>query len=863
LEGLTLENGASYSNRSEGRDSYPFTSLLAGVRCDYYADLPPADRRSHNICVVIPHISGSDDISNFGSNLAAALNSTDHAVTCLLQKDPDGEGEKPQWLQLLRQHKVKVAYLPTSEPGRILGTHAQICSYQAFTWLKQHKFDLVHFPERHGIGYYSLLAKRQELCFEDTLFCLSIQGPSAWVKSGYSRYPEDLEDMVVDFLERETLALADVAISPSQYILEWMRTNGWRLPSSTFVQQNPIVPIRMQDKRNDRTADLSNSLVERSQKIDEIIFFESLEKHKGLELFCDVVDQLSAVLRTPVTITFLGKNSRIDGRSSDEYLKERGRNWPLPWRIIDNFDNTQALNYLLVERRLAVIPSLQANSPYAVLTCLTAGVPFVCSAVGAFPEMIAQEDIERVAFEPRTDQLYAKLLKALADGADTARAAVDVTNNRQDWEEWHRIILHETKVRTDIPLGTLASSRLSEHTNKEEFPLVTVCIPHFNRPEYLRQAIDSIVAQDYPKLEVIVVDDGSTDAGVPAALADIESELNSRGWSLLRQEHSSSGAARNLAAKHARGEYLLCMDDDNYAKPHEISTFVKVALKSKADIVTCFMDYFSGADAPELDQEPDYIRTFLGNATTAGLFENVFGDTNALVHRQAYLELGGYGEDNTNRCEDWEFYAKTLLKGARLELIPDSLYWYRLTPGSRSSTLPASVGYSRVLHRYKTAVPSHLQPLIAFAQQSHLRNHELAQRALSLQQQLQRLTGTHGQLQKQHETFCTDVAEKLSTRRNTIAKLESAVSELNNEVWERGKVLDKKRAELQSLKADLASLQTHLQQNNIVIEQKEKEVRESAQEILSFKSQLATLRSSLSWKLTRPLRELKSKVHPL
>jgi O-antigen biosynthesis protein len=61
------------------------------------------------------------------------------------------------------------------------------------------------------------------------------------------------------------------------------------------------------------------------------------------------------------------------------------------------------------------------------------------------------------------------------------------------------------------------------------------------------------------------------------------------------------GAARNLAASKARGKYLLFMDDDNFAKPDELSTFLTVIAKlGDLSILTCFADYFEGLAPPEV-----------------------------------------------------------------------------------------------------------------------------------------------------------------------------------------------------------------------------------------------------------------------
>jgi glycosyltransferase involved in cell wall biosynthesis len=71
---------------------------------------------------------------------------------------------------------------------------------------------------------------------------------------------------------------------------------------------------------------------------------------------------------------------------------------------------------------------------------------------------------------------------------------------------------------------------------------------------------------------LIVVDDGSTDADVPAALDVLESDYHfqARGWKLLREPNRYLGGARNRGARDAAGKYVLFMDDDNTAKSHEV-----------------------------------------------------------------------------------------------------------------------------------------------------------------------------------------------------------------------------------------------------------------------------------------------------
>jgi glycosyltransferase involved in cell wall biosynthesis len=81
----------------------------------------------------------------------------------------------------------------------------------------------------------------------------------------------------------------------------------------------------------------------------------------------------------------------------------------------------------------------------------------------------------------------------------------------------------------------------------------------------LQQALASIKTQTYQNIEVILVDDGSTKEESHRYLNLIENDFNARGWKIIRSSNNYLGAARNLAARHASGEYLMFMDDDNVA----------------------------------------------------------------------------------------------------------------------------------------------------------------------------------------------------------------------------------------------------------------------------------------------------------
>jgi GT2 family glycosyltransferase len=246
--------------------------------------------------------------------------------------------------------------------------------------------------------------------------------------------------------------------------------------------------------------------------------------------------------------------------------------------------------------------------------------------------------------------------------------------------------------------------------------LVSVCITHHDRPAFLEAALDSIRRQDYPHIEVIVVDDGSTTADAHRYLARLEARFAGRGWTLVRQPNRYLGAARNTAIRHARGAWVLFMDDDNLAERAEVSTFVRAASHSGADILTCVLNVFQSA-RPVPEAPPTHVWPFLGGALAPGVLRNVFGDANAFIRRDVFDRIGGFTEDYGVGCEDWEFFARAVLAGLRLEVVPEPLVRYRQSAQGMLSSTSTHQNRMRALRPYLRMLPPHLRPLTHLARQ--------------------------------------------------------------------------------------------------------------------------------------------------
>ena len=484
--------------------------------------------RRLRVCIACNGLLGpvrNGGISTHYMGLAEALLRSGHDVTYLYTAGAYSEAEPVEyWVARYADKGLKVVPLPEADI-RINNPPETCTSYLTYKWLReQDDFDVVHFHEWRGNGYYSLLAKHQGLAFERATLCVRVHSPTLWIKQCNHELVGQVIDLEVDYLERQSVALADVLISSSRYMLDWISEQGWGLPPTCSILPNllPASALAPPGRSGGVKANTNGA-----GPIEEFVFFGRLEGRRGLALFCDAVDRLAAGSSRRIRVTFLGKDGSIEGESGLEYIRRRSRDWEFPWQAITELDNLQAVDYLSHPGRLAILPI--ADGQLAAGSCTSAFWPASRSwpAGSAGSRSWCGPRTIRQSFSPRVTALAGRMEAALSEPVRPARPAFDEGAGRESWLEWHR-----GAVGRGSPAGVSVERRGSAAQ-----PRVSVCVVHFNRPEHLRQALDSLRAQDYPNFEVIVVDDGSTLPAAVAYLDSLEPEFAARGWRILRQEN--------------------------------------------------------------------------------------------------------------------------------------------------------------------------------------------------------------------------------------------------------------------------------------------------------------------------------------
>ncbi|HTW93239.1 MAG TPA: glycosyltransferase [Tepidisphaeraceae bacterium] len=649
-----------------------------------------ANESALNICIVTADIVGpvrNGGIGTWYHALATALADAGHRITVLYTLGEWCENKTLEhWVDWYGQKRINFVPLP-AYPDAILDASLWLqVTYRVYQWLKCRErsgeiFDVIHFHEWRGSGYYPALARRQGLALGKSVICVGTHSPLLWHKFGMGEFITELEELQTDFQERQSVELADVVVSPSQYMLNWITEQGWKLPARVEIRQYIQSHVAATENASP------------SHPIRQIVFFGRLETRKGLALFCDAIDILAAdPSRLPLdfSVAFLGKPGIVDGAEAPAFIAQHAAKWPFKWSIVDSLDHAGAIEYLRHPGRLAAICSLLENSPNTVLECLVNQIPCLATNVGGTPELIAESDRQRITFEPNAKALCKKILAATAEDFSPAQPAIPPEQTRHEWLDWHRRIV--TEITPPAPVVS-------------DDPLVSVCLVHRNRPKYLEQAVESLRRQDCPNFEVVLVDDGSDDAEAIALLDQLSAEFAEKNWRIVRQENRYLGAARNSGARHARGDYLIFMDDDNIAKPNQISTFVRAARFSGADILTCALDNFSGPDRPAEGNPQTHRWLPLGGAINVSVFTNLVGDANGLVRKSSFLALGGFTEDFGIGHEDWELFNKAILKGYKVQPVPESLYFYRIATGSMLRTTNGFANHMRSLRPYLADTP--------------------------------------------------------------------------------------------------------------------------------------------------------------
>lgn len=216
-----------------------------------------------------------------------------------------------------------------------------------------------------------------------------------------------------------------------------------------------------------------------------------------------------------------------------------------------------------------------------------------------------------------------------------------------------------------------------------ESPKISVIVPIYKIEHYLRQCIDSILAQTFTDFELLLIDDGSPDSC--PAICDEYSKRDAR----IRVFHKPNGgltSARNYGLDNAKGDWIMHIDGDDWVEPTYIEELYNAAIRNEADIAICGFR-FAFEDGRFIEEHPsiwDNNKSFSLNRYISSVWTTVWGS----IHKvNLYSDNGLRSPKRITYCEDFHLMVRLCYFANKIVSIDRPLYNYRQLTSSIMHTL--------------------------------------------------------------------------------------------------------------------------------------------------------------------------------
>lgn len=217
--------------------------------------------------------------------------------------------------------------------------------------------------------------------------------------------------------------------------------------------------------------------------------------------------------------------------------------------------------------------------------------------------------------------------------------------------------------------------------NNDTVPKVSIVVPVYNGERFIRQCLDSVLNQTHKNLEIICVNDGSTDQSLKILSEYVKNDSR---MTVLSQKNMGMSGARNSGINVATGKYLGFVDCDDYIESTMVEKLVSIAEKTDAEIViTNILLFFEDTlqiktfrdeilynslrnTTFTINQAPDMIKHI-------GVWDRIF--------RRDFIEKNQFRFIDKVTYEDAAFCVQTEMKASKIALTPEHLYFYRKNAG--------------------------------------------------------------------------------------------------------------------------------------------------------------------------------------
>lgn len=231
--------------------------------------------------------------------------------------------------------------------------------------------------------------------------------------------------------------------------------------------------------------------------------------------------------------------------------------------------------------------------------------------------------------------------------------------------------------------------------------LVSVIIPTYGGAEYLSRCVDSVLAQTYANIEIIVVDDNGLNTPKQKETASVMSKYSSlKNVKYVCHEVNINGsAARNTGVKNSDGEYIALLDDDDVFLPEKIKRQVELLSSLNLDYGAVYCSHETFLNGGKVGEEHALMD---GKILYEYMLHKVeIASSSLMVRRNVWEELGGFDE-SFKRHQDWEFIIRLLHK---YSIKSDDFWGFKRILQFRNSSVSPQIVKERRLFYLKKMTP--------------------------------------------------------------------------------------------------------------------------------------------------------------
>lgn len=616
------------------------------------------------VCLVSKELSGfrGGGIGTYVTLMARALSDAGHQVHVLTEAHPGlVDGSKDPHLITYHSVRLDEGMAALEGYGTEQARYAMAVHHRLLEINRQHRFELVEFPEYGGEGYFSLCANQWSKCFQGTRLAVRLHTPSRDVRLLNRDARLDLAALEIDHLEDVSVRLADVVFSPTQSLLDRVLARIERSGPSKVIPHPFDETWTAQRHRHGPDGPPT------------VLYFGRKEFRKGLHVLLEAAQSLFERGHA-FRVRLVGADTSTGpfGRSLTAWLRKS-----IAPRWEDRFEFLEAVprEQLIDEIRAAALccfPSIWENFPNVCLEAMALGCPVVVSDAGGMGEIVVPDESGLVFRSGDSQHLAQQLKRLLLDpelGSGLGEAGVARVGTYCNPLK----IAHEVERTLDAMATPGDSAAPAPASGAPSARDISVIIPFYNLHAFLPETLASLAAQSLRGFETIIVDDGST---APQSL-ELLSRLESEGYRIIRKPNGGLSSARNAGIAASKGRWILPLDADDLIAPTFLEKMWHALMDDpKLAYATSLVSLFH-----ERPDRPFAVWTPLGLHREMLPLTNAASTCTALFSREVLEQAGGYDEWLTS-FEDWDLYCTLAERGHTGAVLPEFLFHYRVRPGS-------------------------------------------------------------------------------------------------------------------------------------------------------------------------------------